>query len=344
MNKKIRVIVVDDSAFMRSALKAMINENPNMEVVVTASDPYDAREKIKNFKPDVMTLDIQMPKMDGLSFLEKIMNLRPMPVVMVSTLTEKGARETLNALALGAVDYITKPQDDLENNIHNISSELWRKIETAAKAKVQSALGQNPTKIAHQAEYDKKKVIAIGSSTGGVEALSKLVSCLPSHFPPILIVQHMPPKFTTSFAERLGRLYKHNVVEAKNNMPVRPNTIFIAPGDAHMEIAHSGAGYSLQVNNTRGLVKGHMPSVDVLFESCAKVLKDKTVGAILTGMGHDGAMGLKVLHDLGAKTLGQNKASCVVYGMPKAAFDMGAIDKEVSINEMATSILYYCAK
>jgi len=340
--RKTTVIVVDDSAVMREIISDVLSSDPDIEVVEKASDPYDAREKIKALNPDVITLDINMPRMDGLSFLEKIMTLRPMPVVMISSLTEKGAKETIEALSLGAVDYIAKPSGMLENNFSHIASEICFKVKTAAKAKVKArevSKGYVSKAIpVNIAKAQRTPIVAIGSSTGGVEALTEIFSALPETCPPIVVVQHMPPKFTASFAARLDKMCKPHVCEAEDKQQIERGTIYIAPGDRHMRIKSVTGKLFIDLFDGEN-VSGHKPSVDVLFHSLSETLLKNSLGIILTGMGRDGALGLKKVHEMGAKTYAQNEESSLVYGMPRAAKEIGAIDAEMHLKNIASLIM-----
>ena len=352
MSKKIRVLIVDDSAFMRHLLKEILNGDPSIEVVDTASDPLIARTKIKALNPDVLTLDIQMPNMNGLDFLEKLMALRPIPVVMISSLTESGANETIKALELGAVDYVTKPHKDLEHEMGRISEEICSKVKIASKAKLRGSL---ISRYAPASETDQKiltpkgplnvrnKYIAIGASTGGVEALFEVICSLPEGCPPIVIVQHMPEKFTASFAQRLDRYSKLTVHEAMSDMKLEAGHVYLAPGGKHFAIKKAGPHYVTHVFDDQALVSGHRPSVDVLFESMAQHVGNQTIAFLMTGMGKDGAQGLKKLKDAGAMTYGQNEASCVVYGMSRAAKEINAVTKEIHLNQIATTIVGSCS-
>jgi two-component system chemotaxis response regulator CheB len=355
MQKKIRVLIVDDSSYIRHVVKQILLEDPEIDVVGEAVDPFDAREKIKLLTPDIITLDIEMPKMNGIEFLEKLMRLRPMPVIMLSTLTEKGADITLKALELGAVDYITKPTKDFNDHLPAFKKELIEKIKVASKAKIRTldhqdghtSLSHDPSKECERLKgFDRassaKHIIAIGSSTGGVEALSTILLKLPQNAPAILIAQHMPEGFTNSFAKRLNAQCAISVVEAKNHMRIEANTAYIAPGNSHMRVEKIGLGYVIHLDPDGALVSGHRPSVDALFESVAKAMGGFGVGIILTGMGKDGAEGLKKMRDAGSKTFGQDEKSCVVYGMPKMAFQIGAVEKEVNLNEISTIIMRLC--
>ncbi len=344
-NKKISVLIVDDSAFIRHLLTEILNSDPEIIVLDTASDPVIARSKIKALNPDVLTLDIQMPNMNGLDFLERLMAHRPMPVVMVSSLTEVGAVETLKALELGAVDFVTKPTRDIDKAMHGLAAEICEKVKVAAKAKLRAKPhGQAGSSVAKTPQFPKhintaNKFVVIGSSTGGVEALTEIITCLPATCPPILITQHMPEKFTASFAARLNKTSNLVVHEAVDGQLIEANNVYIAPGSYHMGVRKSGSGYVIHLNDGP-LINGHRPSVDYLFQSVANVISPQQLHAyILTGMGKDGAAGMKQLRDLGAHTVGQNEATCVVYGMPKAAKEAGAVQKELNLNEIAINIV-----
>lgn len=346
--KKISVLVIDDSAFMRHLLTTILESDPMIEVLDTASDPIIARNKIKNLNPDVLTLDIQMPNMNGLDFLERIMAHRPMPVVMISSLTEVGAQETLKALELGAVDFVTKPMRDIEKAMYVMSIEICEKVKMAATAKIRVKTQNQVLNPQHAVVPSLERMVThhrfvtIGASTGGVEAISEIINSLPSVCPPILMAQHMPEKFTTSFAARLNKTSNLDVHEAIDGQIIEPNNVYLAPGSYHMGVRKSGSHYVIQLNDGP-LVNGHRPSVDYLFQSIAHTIPAKQViGFLLTGMGRDGASGLKQLRDLGAKTYGQNEASCVVYGMPRVAKEIGAIEKELHLNEIATTIVQSC--
>ncbi len=339
MSDPVRVVVVDDSASMRAALSRILASDPDIQVVGQAPEPHAARAMIKDLNPDVITLDVEMPGMDGLSFLEKIMRLRPMPVVMCSTLTARGTEVTIEALRLGAVDCIAKPSGDpLE--ITRDAALLRSTVKAAARSRVRPTADAPPTqRVTGDGRY-RDVVIAIGSSTGGVEALFSLIGALPPDCPPVLVVQHMPAAFTGGFAARLDALAAVRVVEAKDGEPVVPGTVYIAPGgDRHMEL-RSGTPPRIRLR-TGELVSGHRPSVDVLFRSVA-VRGADAVGVILTGMGSDGAEGLLAMRRAGARTLGQTAETCVVYGMPRAAFEMGAVERQVNLSAMPEAILAAC--
>lgn len=336
---RIRVLIVDDSATMRSLIGAVLRRDPEIEVIGTAGDPLEARAKIKELEPDVLTLDIEMPNMNGLEFLEKIMRLRPMPVIMVSTLTQKGADATLEALEIGAFDCVGKPGPDAD--VVTAFGELVDKVKAAARARVRP-LGQSAGKVAAGGRFvPNGRMVAIGSSTGGVEALLTIVSRFPANCPPTVITQHMPAAFTKSFAERLNRACAADVTEAWDGAPMQTGKIYLAPGGAtHLEVA--GQSSPRCVLREGDLVNGHRPSVDRLFFSVAQTIGAKAVGVILTGMGRDGAQGLKAIRDDGGRTLGQDERSCVVYGMPKAAADIGAVERQASLERMADAILDLC--
>lgn len=337
----IRVLVVDDSALMRSLISAMLNEHPKIRVVGEAADPYEAREKIKSLSPDVVTLDVEMPKMDGLSFLEKIMRLRPTPVVMVSTLTERGADVTLRALELGAVDCVAKPSDAGSEGVLRIRDELTEKVIAASRARLQgvSIREETPTKpLPAFGVGAENVVIALGASTGGVEALKAVFSRLPADCPPIVVVQHMPPGFTASFAERLARESKINVSESGADRILKPGMAVLAAGHAHLKLARE-RGVWVAKTFDGDKVSGHRPSVDVLFESVAQAAGVKAVGALLTGMGKDGAIGLKTMRASGSATFAQDEATSLVYGMPRAAAEAGAIDAAVPLERIAETLL-----
>lgn len=335
---KIRVLVVDDSATMRSLISAALNRDPDIEVVGGAGDPFEARGMIKALNPDVVTLDIEMPNMNGIDFLEKIMRLRPMPVVMVSTLTQAGAEMTLRALELGAVDCVGKPAD--ATGTQEALAEIVAKVKIAARASVRTNAGATPSTAAPRRKdfMPSGDIVAIGSSTGGVEALLTILSLFPETCPPTVITQHMPATFTASFAARLDRSSGAKVQEASDGALLEPGKVYVAPGGAtHLEVVRSAG---LRCRLVAGdPVSGHRPSVDVLFNSVANAVGDKAVGVILTGMGRDGAQGLLSMRKAGAKTLGQDEASCVVYGMPRSAFEIGAVEKQVSLSSMGQSIL-----
>ncbi|MET0181472.1 MAG: chemotaxis response regulator protein-glutamate methylesterase [Caulobacterales bacterium] len=329
---RVRVLVVDDSPTMRSVITSTLQRDPDIEVIGGAGDPYEAREAIKALSPDVITLDVEMPKMSGIEFLEKIMRLRPMPVIMVSTLTQAGAAITLEALEIGAVDCVGKPDFD----------DLSEKVKSAARSRVRGLAPRAALKPRNAVFRPNNRVIAIGSSTGGVEALMTILQTFPRNCPPTVITQHMPAMFTKSFADRLNRVCEPHVEEAVFGAPLQPGRIYIAPGGAtHME-TRAGADPSCVLRDG-DTVSGHRPSVDVLFESVARNFGARALGVILTGMGRDGANGLKAIRDAGGRTLGQDENSCVVYGMPRAAFELGAVERQLPLTRIADAILELCS-
>lgn len=336
---KIKVLCVDDSALMRKLMTEIINSQPDMEVLATAPDPLVARDLIKKHSPDVLTLDVEMPRMDGLDFLERLMRLRPMPVIMISSLTDKGSEITLRALELGAVDFITKPQMQLRRGMMEYNTLIAEKIRAACKARVRRlASGHHETRKLQSPLLSSEKIIAIGASTGGTEAIRSILMTLPSNTPAMLIAQHMPPGFTRSFAERLDKLCSINVKEAENGERVLPGCAYIAPGDFHMELARSGANYQIRLNQAAP-VNRHRPSVDALFFSVAKSAGKNATGVILTGMGNDGAAGLLAMRQAGSKTLAQNEESCVVFGMPREAIALQGVCEVVSLADMGERML-----
>ena len=340
MTAPVTVLVVDDSPTMRGLLTAALRRDPEIEVVGSAADPLEAREAIKRLNPDVITLDVEMPNMNGLEFLEKIMRLRPMPVVMVSTLTQKGAETTVAALEMGAVDAIGKPMDGTPASI--AFAELTTKVKAAARSRPRARGDMPPPGPAAPADYrpDPNLVLAIGASTGGVEALLTILQGFPANCPATVITQHMPATFTKSFAARLDKVCAPTVTEAEDGAPVKPGHIYIAPGgEAHLEVAGASPRCRLVRTDT---VNGHRPSVDVLFNSVIG-LKRPMAGVILTGMGKDGAKGLLAMREAGARTLGQDEASSVVYGMPKAAHELGAVERQLPLHRLRPAILDLCA-
>jgi len=344
MKKPIRVVIVDDSALIRQILKAMFAEDPDIEVVGSAPDAKIARQMIKEFNPDVITLDIEMPGMDGLSFLEKIMTLRPMPVVMVSSLTQKGAAATLKALELGVVDVVGKPTGNVRQDFTPMSQEIIQKVKAAATAKV-TALDLNAQKaglLTSSEVQSNVDLIAIGASTGGVIAIRDIVPRLPLESPPIVVTQHMPEAFTAGFAARLNSIGEMNVVEAVDGMMLERGYSYIAPGSHHMRVVREGRNYFIRNCNKDGLISGHMPSVDALFESVAEHVGKSALGVILTGMGRDGSRGLLKMRMAGAATIGQDEDSCVVYGMPRIAQEVGAVERQYSLAKIPEAIMRGC--
>lgn len=325
---RIRVLIVDDSPTIRGIINTVLAQDPAIEVVGEAGDPLEAREKIKLLTPDVITLDIEMPKMSGIEFLEKIMRLRPMPVIMCSTLTQAGAAITIEALEMGAFDAVGKPHFD----------DLPEKIKAASRARVRPLSARPAPAVRNEHYRPSSKVLAIGSSTGGVEALCQILAGFPENCPATVITQHMPPTFTASFAARLDRQCAPKVQEAADGAPILPGHIYIAPGGENHLVVKEGLQPRCALVAAPPM-SGHRPSVDMLFNSVARVYGARSVGMILTGMGRDGAQGLKAMRDSGAKTLGQDEASCVVYGMPKVAFELGGVERQLPLNALCAAAL-----
>lgn len=339
--KPIRVLIIDDSALIRQLLTELLRSAADIEVVGTAPDPLVARERIKLLNPDVLTLDIEMPRMDGLSFLQKLMALRPMPVVVVSTLTGKGAETAVRALELGAIDCIAKPLSDIQGGMVALRDELVGKVRAAALTRPTAPSRMETS--AHPLAFDPTqsangRIVAIGASTGGVEALQEVLTALPANAPAILVTQHMPASFTAAFARRLDERCRMSVVEATDGRRVMPGHVYIANGGQHLELARSGAHFHCRLHDGER-VSGHRPSVDVLFASVASVAGRAAVGVILTGMGHDGASGLLAMRQAGARTLGQDEATSLIYGMPKAAKLLGAVEIERPLSKLAGEML-----
>ncbi|MCW7541037.1 chemotaxis response regulator protein-glutamate methylesterase [Aquabacterium sp. A7-Y] len=342
---KIRAVVVDDSALVRSLLTEIINRQPDMECIGAASDPYVAREMIRNLNPDVITLDVEMPRMDGIDFLSKLMRLRPMPVVMVSTLTERGADVTLRALELGAIDFVAKPKIGISNGLQQLAQEITDKIRIAAKAQVRKlqlpAAGDSRPAAAtvhNIGRLSTEKIIFIGASTGGTEATREVLVNLPADAPAVVITQHMPPGFTRSYATRLDGLCKIAVKEATDGERVLPGHAYIAPGGHHLSIERSGANYIARVLDGEP-VNRHKPSVEVLFKSAARVVGPNAIGIMLTGMGADGARAMKEMRDAGAYNYAQDEASCVVFGMPREAIQAGAAHEVLPLTQIAPQLI-----
>jgi two-component system, chemotaxis family, protein-glutamate methylesterase/glutaminase len=344
MAKPVRVLIVDDSALMRQLLSTLLAADPEIEVVGTAPDPHVARERIKALNPDVVTLDVEMPHMDGVTFLRKIMTLRPMPVVMISTLTQSGAEVTLEALEVGAVDFVAKPSHDIANGMAALAGELQEKVKAAARTRLRTRHQATPAAApARRPRIGRAtgKVVLIGASTGGVEALKTLLTGLPADCPPILITQHMPARFTTAFANRLNKECEMTVSEARHSDEVQAGHVYIAPGSHHLELARMGNHFICSLSDAPP-VSGHRPSVDVLFRSAARTVGAAGIGVILTGMGKDGAEGMLELRSAGAMTLGQDEESSLIYGMPRAAFERGAVVRQHPLSHMADAILQAC--
>lgn len=339
--KQIKVLIVDDSAIVRKVFSEELSRYSDIQVVGTAPDPFAARDKIVFLQPDVITLDIEMPRMDGLTFLKKLMKFHPLPVVIVSSLTPKGGRLTLEAMDLGAVDVIAKPGSAY--SVGDMSAQLAEKIRGASRARI------NRVQVREDIETERvesikalaqttNQVIAIGASTGGTEALKVVLTRMPPNSPGIVVVQHMPANFTTAFAERLNSICQITVKEARDNDSVTTGTALIAPGNYHMILRRSGARYYVEIK-TGPMVHHQRPAVDILFKSTAKYAGPNAIGVILTGMGADGAAGLLEMKKTGARTIAQDEASCVVFGMPKEAIKTGAADKVIPLNQIASEIV-----
>ncbi len=346
---KIKVVIVDDSALIRSVMTEIVNSQPDMEVVGVAPDPLVARELIKRTNPDVLTLDVEMPKMDGLDFLEKLMRLRPMPVLMVSSLTERGSEITMRALELGAVDFVTKPKISIQSGMREYTELIADKIRGASRARIkprtlQSAAAGATTQLPQLRSplTSSEKLIIIGASTGGTEAIREFLMQMPSDCPGILIAQHMPEGFTTSFARRLDSLCKISVVESAGNERVLPGHAYIAPGHSHLLLTRSGANYMTKIEQSEP-VNRHRPSVDVLFRSAAQSAGKNAVGVILTGMGKDGAQGMLEMKNAGAYNFAQDEASCVVFGMPREAIAIGAAHEVAALSALPGLVLGHLA-
>jgi two-component system, chemotaxis family, protein-glutamate methylesterase/glutaminase len=352
MNKKIRVLVVDDSAVMRQLLTEILGSDREIEVVGTAPDPYIAREKIKLLNPDVLTLDIEMPRMNGLTFLRNLMRLRPMPVVMCSSLTQQGADVALDALALGAIDFVAKPTIDVVHGLKEAAQEIIVKVKVAARARVRpladlrelsvedrhDASAVLPKRTAPVQYATTDRIIAIGSSTGGTEAIKDVLVGLPSDIPGIVIAQHIPKAFSGSFAVRLNACSGLIVCEARDGQPIMAGHVYIAPGDQHLLVMREGAHYQCRLSDG-ALVNRHRPSVDVLFRSVAQSAGRNSVGVMLTGMGRDGAEGMKEMREAGASTIAQDESTSVVWGMPGAAWQIGAAQSLHALPQIAGQIV-----
>lgn len=337
--KKIKVLIVDDSALVRDILSKGLSQDPTFEIIGTAPDVFVARDLIVEKRPDVLTLDIEMPRMDGVEFLRKLMPQFPLPVVIVSSLTQKGKQITLQALAAGAVDFVSKPGSDVASGLSAMLMELRTKIKIASTANVSWWKGRNGNGKQQEAPAAKAlaestdKVIAIGASTGGTEALRKIISALPVNTPGVVVVQHMPPGFTKMFADSLNQISVVQVKEAETGDRIRMGRVLIAPGDYHLVVNRSGGVYQV-VCKQGEKVNGHCPSVDVMMSSVAQCVGSNAYGVMLTGMGADGAKGMKEMHDAGAFTIAQDEASSVVYGMPKAAYEAGGVDKVLPLDNI----------
>ncbi|MBI2733697.1 MAG: chemotaxis response regulator protein-glutamate methylesterase [Aquabacterium sp.] len=354
---KTRVIVVDDSALVRSMLTEIINRQRDMECIGAAADPLVAREMIRNMNPDVITLDVEMPRMDGIDFLSKLMRLRPMPVVMVSTLTERGADVTLKALELGAIDFVAKPKIGVADGLKLLADDITDKIRIAAKARIHrlptpaasaapaggataSAAAPRPAPVASPSlgRLSTEKIIFIGASTGGTEATKEVLMTLPADSPAVVITQHMPPGFTRNYANRLDGLCKISVKEATDGERILPGHAYIAPGGMHLSVERSGANYIARVLDGDP-VNRHKPSVEVLFKSAARTVGPNAIGVMLTGMGADGAKAMREMRDAGAYCVAQDEASCVVFGMPREAIAAGAVNEVLPLNQITAHVL-----
>ena len=369
---KIKVLIVDDSALVRQMLQEMLNGDPGIEVIGTASDPYDAREKVKLLHPDVLTLDIEMPKMDGVTFLKNLMRLHPLPVVMVSTLTEKGADVTFEALDLGAVDFVTKPKIDLAHTFEQYADEIRRKVKSASRV-TRTSLEQHYARYAANQEHKPAvlarahtpasvvekysadailqkttfnnkhfrttdKIIALGASTGGTEAIKEVLMRLPADTPAIVITQHIPAAFSLPFAKRMDTVTEMSVCQAEDGQQILPGHVYIAPGDKHLLVERDGARYVCRLNDGPP-VNRHKPSVDVMFRSVAQNVGPNSIGVILTGMGNDGAAGMKELQAVGAPTIAQDQKTSVVWGMPGEAVKLGAADSILPLEQIPQKML-----
>ena len=341
----IKVLVVDDSALVRSLLSEIIRSAPRLELVGAAPDAYVARDMVKQFMPDVITLDIEMPRMDGLTFLEKLMTARPTPVVMISTLTEAGAEATLTAFELGAVDFIPKPKLGVSEGLREYAELIIEKITDAASVRVRATVKRPKSKQVEAGEkviasrlQSTEKIIAIGASTGGTEAIKDLLMQLPAGVPGIVMTQHMPPGFTRTYAERLNKITQLHVVEAKGGERILPGHAYLAPGGHHLVVVRSGADYVVRLSDAEP-VHRHRPAVDVMMESVAKAGGKNVIGVLLTGMGKDGAQGMLDIRNHGGYTFAQDEASCVVYGMPKEAVLCGGVDQSVGLEKMGGALL-----
>lgn len=349
--KTVRVLVIDDSALMRKLLTEMLSRDPEIQVVGTAMDAYVARDKIKQLNPDVITLDVEMPKMDGLSFLSNLMRLRPMPVVMVSSLTERGAEVTLRAMDLGAVDFVSKSKIDLAHTLVDCTDELIDKVKAASQASIRTltSTAGRPLQVHRKSSaaggagklrdsyYTTNKVIAIGASTGGTEAIKELLVSMCADSPGIVIAQHIPPVFRNSFAKRMNQCPRLEVCEAEDGQYVRPGHAYIAPGDRHLRLVRDGAQFRCKLDDGPS-VNRHKPAVDVLFDSVAESAGHNAIGVILTGMGKDGAQGLLRMREAGALTIAQDENSSVVWGMPRAAVEVGAAGSVLPLDKIASAL------
>lgn len=355
--KTVRVLIIDDSALVRQILSEILSSDPAIDVVDTAADPYVARERIKKLNPDVLTLDVEMPRMDGITFLGNLMRLRPTPVIMVSSLTEGGADITLRALELGAVDFVTKPKLDIARGLEEYGEELCEKVKVAAEARIRGGgagrhgvgVGQESTVAASRtaARFGGEwrttdRIVAIGASTGGTEAIREVLTRLPADGPGVVVAQHIPAAFSAPFARRMDGCSALNVCEAEDGQPICPGHVYIAPGGVHLEVKRDGARYRCVLRNAAP-VNRHRPSVDVLFHSVVEQVGSSAIGVILTGMGSDGAVGLKEMREAGLPTIAQDERTSVVWGMPGAAVELGAAGCVLPLEEIPGAIMHLAA-
>lgn len=344
MTNLIKVLIIDDSELIRALLKEVLESDPAIKVIGVAVDPYDAREKIKALKPDVLTLDVEMPKMNGISFLRNLMRLHPLPVIMISTLTEEGAPATLQALELGAVDFLAKPKVNTQEALNDYRDEVCEKVKAAASANLKEV--HPPVTIPElstlvhpdELKFRKNFLVAIGASTGGTEAIKEVLKKLPKHYPPVVIVQHIPPTFSRTFAERMNGLCAMEVHEAVDGMEIHHGNVYIAPGGKHFKVIRKGTRLLCRIFDA-DKVSGHRPSVDVLFHSVCETMGKNVISVLMTGMGADGAKGLLLLREHGAITAAQDQSSSVVWGMPRAAVELGAATHQVHLKRIADFLI-----
>lgn len=333
MNKRIKVMVIDDSLFFRELIARGLETEPGIDIVAKAEDPFDARDKILQYSPDVITCDVQMPKMNGIEFVRRLLPQYPVPVIIVSSVSNA----VFDAMSAGAVDFVSKPDTQNMQGVEMFLLDLIQKIKVVSTINIAMRFEEKKSKIETKRNFDKSKIIAIGASTGGTEAICSILKQLPAQMPGIVITQHIPPLFSTMYAERLDKQTRFSVKEGENGDYVKPGQVIIAPGDKHMSIKKVGDQFKINVFESEK-VNGHCPSVDVLFNSVAKECESNSIGVILTGMGYDGAKGLLSMRRKGARTIGQDEQSCVVYGMPKVAFEVGAVEKQIALNDIPKAI------
>jgi len=346
----IRVLVVDDSALIRNVVSELLSSDPQLEVVGTAVDPLDARDKIKQLNPDVLTLDIEMPRMDGITFLRNLMRLRPMPVVMLSTLTTQGADITLEALEIGAIDFIAKPKTDQSSGLERFRETIIEKVKTAAgtgaqlqRVKAKRLNRSGSQRLQAKGAIQLNRLIALGASTGGTEALRDVLVALPEQMPPIVITQHIPASFSDRFARRLDKICALQVCEAQDRQRLEVGHVYIAPGDRHLKIIQDSRGYFCQLDDSPA-VNRHKPSVDVMYDSLLQLDPRYVTAAVLTGMGNDGAAGMKRLRDAGAVTIAQDEQSSLVWGMPGSAVRLEAATQVLPLEQVAKNLLLSCQR